>query len=283
MDVLRATLEGSLLGAARDRAALFLTLELDSLQFPDGVQEPDITTICDQIRDRIVSKIWKDFVPRHPNYRWCKLDFHEFQMALWTGDHPSLEERATAGIVQLVVAAKQRERAASLGAEPLPAPIGKASSESPTAQVAKAVQRGAAKAPRRQHAARPDSTHSVTSTAWKDVEIWFLSEERIEIKTDSRTETRNFGEMGFANKRNGSPKAAWLKLREMAESEGTVRATFATRAELEKRVQEIRAVLRAYFNLEDDPFETLPREKHAHASVGYRAKFKIGCRPSYWS
>jgi len=45
-------------------------------------------------------------------------------------------------------------------------------------------------------------------------------------------------------------------------------------AKVEKRIQEIRRVLRARFGISADPIPLIE-------GAGYRATFKIDCRPSY--
>jgi hypothetical protein len=119
---------------------------------------------------------------------------------------------------------------------------------------------------------------------WEDIEILFLSDERVQITFCTQTETRNYEEMGFASKQNGKPVLAWAALREMAQRAGVTQIVSDKRkwADVEKRIQEIRKVLRHMFGLTDDP---LPFKKKRRGSedFGYRAKFKVGCRPSYKS
>src|SRR5262249_52164349 len=98
---------------------------------------------------------------------------------------------------------------------------------------------------------------------WKDLEIAFTSDERIQIDVGGRIETRNFEEMGFASKKNGLPVLAWHTLRQFAESGGVIGSTRDARtwAAMEKRIQEIRKVLRDHFGLSDDPFEFLKKSR----------------------
>ena len=67
---------------------------------------------------------------------------------------------------------------------------------------------------------------------WEDIEISFTSEERVQITMGAETETRNYEEMGFANKTK------------MAEGGGviSVAADGRTWAGVEKRMQQIRKV-----------------------------------------
>jgi hypothetical protein len=39
---------------------------------------------------------------------------------------------------------------------------------------------------------------------WGDIEVIFLSDERVQIKIGAESETRNYAEMGFASKKNGA-------------------------------------------------------------------------------
>jgi hypothetical protein len=89
--------------------------------------------------------------------------------------------------------------------------------------------------------------------------------------------------MGFENKKNGKPALAWVTLRELAKSNGVLQATGngQTWAMVEKRVQEIRVVLRRRFGLADDPLPFSRKRQKSLTESGYRAAFKIGCRLSF--
>jgi hypothetical protein len=66
-------------------------------------------------------------------------------------------------------------------------------------------------------------------------------------------------------------------LRALAEEGGTIRDSAKTGQawpKIEKRIQDIRKVLREQFGIAGDP---LPYVQ----SVGYRARFKVACGPSY--
>ena len=113
---------------------------------------------------------------------------------------------------------------------------------------------------------------------WRAIEILFLSDERVQIHSGTGTETRNYAELGFADRRGGKPNRAWLTFRAMAEeisaSFGTGAKTNAKWPNVEKRIQEIRKVLRNHFSITADP---IPFVK----GTGYQACFKIGCSPSF--
>jgi hypothetical protein len=120
---------------------------------------------------------------------------------------------------------------------------------------------------------------------WEDIEISFLSDERVQITMGTHIETRNYDEMGFASKQNGTPVLAWKTLRVMAEAGGVIRVASDSGkwAKVEKRVQEIRKVLRHQFGLTDDPLPYTKKTQRNPEEFGYRTKFKLGCRPSYES
>lgn len=112
---------------------------------------------------------------------------------------------------------------------------------------------------------------------WEDIEILFLSDERVQIHFGKNSETRNYAEFGFQDRRTDNPNRAWRALRRIAELHGTIRnpAEAGERwPNFEKRVQEIRSVLRERFGISSDPLPFVE-------SVGYRALFKIACGSSY--
>lgn len=122
----------------------------------------------------------------------------------------------------------------------------------------------------------PQSNNEKAAT-WETVEISFLSEERVQIRNGAGSETRNYDEFGFADRRNGAPKQAWVTLRTLAEQNGTIRdgkPTGRNWVKIEKSVQEIRKVLRKHFGIPADPIPFV------HGK-GYQARFKIGCNPSF--
>lgn len=58
--------------------------------------------------------------------------------------------------------------------------------------------------------------------SWQDIEISFLSDERVQIKIGSHSETRNYAEMGFSDQRNGKPNQQWGILRSLARARGSI-------------------------------------------------------------
>lgn len=116
---------------------------------------------------------------------------------------------------------------------------------------------------------------------WESIEISFLSDVRVQIRNGTDTETHNYRELGFADRRvkRGKPKPnqAWVTLRAMAEQNGIIRDGVKTGAawpKVEKRMQEIRKVLRKHFKIDADPIPFVQ-------GTGYQARFKIGCGPSF--
>lgn len=121
---------------------------------------------------------------------------------------------------------------------------------------------------------------TVVERTWSEIEISFLSDERVQIFVAKKPGTTlNYAEFGFEDKRTQIPNGAWKALRRIAELNGKVRAAQDAGypwKKFEKRVQEIRKVFRSHFDLPTDP---IPYIEHH----GYVAKFKISCAPSYRS
>jgi len=92
--------------------------------------------------------------------------------------------------------------------------------------------------------------------AWHEIEIAFLSDERVEIRSrGNSTMTYNYGELGFQDRRNGIPSKAWIMLRSLAKSGGEMPQPPAGRgrAKAQKRIEEIREKLRSHFKIDGDP------------------------------
>ena len=133
--------------------------------------------------------------------------------------------------------------------------------------------------------ASPRTTSTMLSTArtWEEITICFLSDERVQITNGTATETRNYGELGFASKKNGSPVQAWGTLRTFARYDGVISIARDSGqwAVLEKRVQEIRSKLKAHFNLTDDPIRFIKKTASTRHSYGYHTNFRSSCGPSF--
>jgi hypothetical protein len=108
------------------------------------------------------------------------------------------------------------------------------------------------------------------ATSWQEVKISFVSDERVQIRIGTWTETCNYGELGFRDRRDGKPNRAWICLRMFAKQGGTLpigKGSLDARVTLEKAVQEIRKALRSHFGLPADPLPLV--------SGAYTAVFKI--------
>ena len=73
---------------------------------------------------------------------------------------------------------------------------------------------------------KPDSpapSRIAATTTWENIEISFLSDERVQIRVGKKTETRNYAEFGFEDHRSGKPSRAWASLRALAEQRGIIR------------------------------------------------------------
>ena len=144
-----------------------------------------------------------------------------------------------------------------------------------------------------------NDTHAVKLSAknWDAIKISFVSDERVQIHNGANSETRNYSELGFTDRRSGKPTKAWETLRLLATSGGMIRAGLdGSKAvkqrqgthgavqysevqgrawkSVEKRMQEIRKVLRKHFEISADPIELIE-------GTGYQARFKINCSPSF--
>ena len=120
---------------------------------------------------------------------------------------------------------------------------------------------------------QPSGAEAVT---WDAIEISFLSDERVQIRNGANRETLNYAEFGFQDARNGKPNRAWEALRVLAAQRGIIgdAATVGKWPEFEKRVQEIRKVLRKHFGISADPIPFVEVE-----GTGYQVLFKISCSP----
>jgi hypothetical protein len=123
----------------------------------------------------------------------------------------------------------------------------------------------------------PAQSIGAGAATWDTIEISFLSEERVQIRNGATNETRNYAELGFEDSRNGKPNRAWEAFRVLAAGRGIIRDAEKTGGkwpEVEKRMQEIRKVLREHFQISADPIPFVE-------GTGYQARFKISCSPSF--
>jgi hypothetical protein len=121
------------------------------------------------------------------------------------------------------------------------------------------------------------SPSSIPEGTWEQIAISFLSDERVQIHIGKKYETLNYAEFGFGNHRTNNPTKAWQILRKLAQLRGVIKDGSEASVhwpKVEKRVQEIRRVLRKHFAISSDPLPFVE-------NLGYKARFKIGCGPSF--
>jgi len=109
---------------------------------------------------------------------------------------------------------------------------------------------------------------------WKDVTITFISEHRVQIFVLDVTETRNYAEMGFEDRRGGGgkPDSAWECLRALARSAGMlqkpVRFGDAQWKKTEKQIGTIKRRLKELFSIQADPLSfRKPRAYEVHFTI----------------
>jgi hypothetical protein len=111
---------------------------------------------------------------------------------------------------------------------------------------------------------------------WEDLEIRFLSDERVQMFIRGRADdTLNFAEMGFQDRRGkgGKPNGAWWLLRTLAENGIIPAKRISGQQNIQKLAQQTRKVLCAHFDLSEDP---IPFKD----GTGYVASFKITKSPA---
>ena len=70
--------------------------------------------------------------------------------------------------------------------------------------------------------ARDARSNTAKAATWEEIEILFLSDERVQILNGTNRETRNYAEFGFADGRTSGPNQAWGALRAMAQQRGVL-------------------------------------------------------------
>src|SRR6185437_11863219 len=70
----------------------------------------------------------------------------------------------------------------------------------------------------------PPGAKSPVAVDWGDIEITFLSDERVQIRAGKKTETRNYAEFGFQDGRTHNPTRAWQTFRRLAELGGNIKS-----------------------------------------------------------
>jgi hypothetical protein len=127
---------------------------------------------------------------------------------------------------------------------------------------------------------QPHASISETPTVpvgWEDIEISFISDERVQVKVGPQRQTHNYAEMGFRDNRSGKPNQAWGMLRALAQAGGFIPNAARDSKDfigMAKRVERMRQTLKAHFQIASDPV-TLD------VARGYCCRFKIGRAPSF--
>jgi hypothetical protein len=125
--------------------------------------------------------------------------------------------------------------------------------------------------PRRAVGRTPPASARTGAQSWMEIQIEFISEERVQIWFQGEPTTVNYEEMGFCDRRNGRPNRCWSLLRLLAQHQGTIPVAGRRSTDwpaIEKRVQQIRKLLQSHFGISQDP---LPFEKR----VGYQLRCQI--------
>jgi hypothetical protein len=216
---------------------------------------------------------------------------HSAWLSKLTHVPPTVDEAAAALLRHKAVEARAVRLAAGLPPDPPPPtppapapPLARPTASPPqpttpvTSRATVSVQKEAA--PEQLEGSKGDAhtvSDAVGGTTWEEIEILFLSDERVQIRNGGNRETRNYAEFGFQDGRTGNPNQAWEALRALAEKNGVIQDVTAVNQpwpKVEKRIQEIRKVLREHFHISTDPIPFVE-------GVGYQACFKVGCSPSF--
>jgi hypothetical protein len=228
--------------------------------FPGGTEcNTESVRFVDDMQSRVTPEVTRRLAERFAEWlvQACAWDRAEAQRAARDGStgHPPGEDSGTiSNIVPPIAppAASQGESAAPLRRE---APDEGTSVHEPSTS------------------AVPD--HSLPRN-WDEVEIRFVSDFTFQAVVNGMVQVpQNYVEVGLGAGRHGRPKAAWETLRALAESGGVVASTrtAADWPRLEKRIQEIRRVLQAVFQVPDDPIP--------YRDGAYRTRFTIRVGLSY--
>jgi hypothetical protein len=121
---------------------------------------------------------------------------------------------------------------------------------------------------------QPQISSTLLLASWSDLEVRFVSEERVRVSVGTTIENLNYAEMGFEDRRSHKPTLAWDVLKALAENLGTLKVSERAWSKTERRIQEIRKILRDRYRLKGDPLPYVDSE-------GYRAEFRILCNASY--
>jgi hypothetical protein len=115
------------------------------------------------------------------------------------------------------------------------------------------------------------------ANGWPEIEITFVSDERVQISLGSHIKTLNYAEFGFADRRSGKPNQQWCLLRTLAQQGGIIRNLARDARQFVafgKRVERLRDRLKKHFEVSTDPLVLKPES-------GYTCQFKINCARSF--
>jgi hypothetical protein len=249
-------------------------------------QFPAVIRIVDAVKDQCYNQTLQRSEKIHAQSRATSVsapdDIQFDSIGDTTGPQPRTDQVPSAELRTQPSLPRRPETAAQIlsGNENAKAP----SDDKPERDLTPSPKQATSATPKKENAsgegARSSSTLVATgSLNWEDIEIRFLSDDRVQIYRRGKAgESLNFAEFGFEDKRTKISTSAWITLRELAQANGMIRDETQTRVswtKLEKRVQEIRRLLRKYFEIAPDP---IPYGR----GTGYRTKFKVTCGPSFY-
>lgn len=105
---------------------------------------------------------------------------------------------------------------------------------------------------------------------WEKLEIRFFDGHTVKIKWgDMPTQTFDYKDMGFLNRKTNNPDMKWEMLRDMASHDGSLPVTHFRKSYHRTAKYQLAKRLKAFFNMHSDPFEPYAR-KH-----GYRVRFSL--------
>lgn len=104
-------------------------------------------------------------------------------------------------------------------------------------------------------------------TKWHDVEINFVDEQEVIVRAKNKTWHTTYEEMGFQDERKKLPNKQWMLLRLLASKNGEL--SWSNNQNLsqqwveavKKQKQLLGEALKAYFQIDDDPFYPYKQEK----------------------
>ena len=114
---------------------------------------------------------------------------------------------------------------------------------------------------------------------WRDISIYFTSEEVVQIRAGNASEGRDFIQMGFADKRKRikerTPDWSWKTLREFAKHQKEISlydkdVDIRIKRNLKSYVHVIRKRLQYLFKINEDPFDPYNRKTRS-----WKARFTV--------